>query len=62
MKQLLEYIPLLLFFSVWAMDERVVPVLGLNIAVGGIFNAATFLLIASICVYGGLFLAVGRLD
>ena len=62
MKQLLEYIPLLLFFSVWAMDERVVTVLGLNIAVGGIFNAATFLLIASICVYGGLFLVAGRLD
>ena len=62
MKQLFEYIPLLLFFSVWAMDERVVSVLGLNIAVGGIFNAATFLLIASICVYGGLYLFVGKLD
>ena len=44
------------------MDEKVVPILGLNIAVGGIFNAATFLLIASICVYGGLFLFAGRLD
>ena len=62
MKQLFEYIPLLLFFSVWAMDERVVSILGLNIAVGGIFNAATFLLIASICVYGGLYLFVGNLD
>ena len=62
MKQFLEYIPLLLFFSVWAMDEKIVPILGLNIAVGGIFNAATFLLIASICVYGGLFFFAGKLD
>ena len=50
MKQFLEYIPLLLFFSVWAMDERVISVLGVSLAVGGIFNAATFLLVASICV------------
>jgi len=62
MKQFLEYIPLLLFFSVWAMDERIVSVLGLNIAVGGIFNAATFLLVASICVYGGIFFFAGKLD
>ncbi len=62
MKQFLEYIPLLLFFSVWAMDERVISILGVSVAVGGIFNAATFLLIASICVYGGLFLFAGKLD
>ena len=62
MKQFLEYIPLLIFFSVWAMDEKVFSILGFNIAVGGIFNAATFLLIASICVYGGLFLLIGKLD
>ena len=62
MKQLLEYIPLLLFFSIWAMDERAFSVFGLSVAVGGIFNAATFLLAASICVYGGLFLFEGKLD
>ena len=62
MKQFLEYIPLLLFFSVWAMDERVISILGVSLAVGGIFNAATFLLVASICVYGGLFLFAGKLD
>ena len=62
MKQLLEYIPLLLFFSVWAMDERAISAFGLSVAVGGIFNAATFLLVASIGVYGGLFLFEGKLD
>ena len=62
MKQLLEYIPLLLFFSVWAMDERAISVFGLSVEVGGIFNAATFLLVASIGVYGGLFLFEGKLD
>ena len=62
MKQLLEYIPLLLFFSVWAMDERAISMFGLSVPVGGVFNAATFLLVASICVYGGLFLLEGKLD
>ena len=62
MKQFLEYIPLLLFFSVWAMDERAISVFGLSVEVGGIFNAATFLLVASIGVYGGLFLFEGKLD
>ena len=48
MKQLVEFIPLLLFFSVWAMDERIVSLGGLDIGVGGIFNAAGFLLLSLI--------------
>ena len=62
MKQFLEYIPLLLFFSVWAMEERTISISGLDLAVGGIFNAATALLIASIFVYGALLLTQRKLD
>ena len=62
MKQFLEFIPLLLFFSVWAMEERVISLYGFDIAVGGIFNAAAALLAASILVYGGLFATQRKLD
>ena len=62
MKQLVEFIPLLLFFSVWAMDERIVSLGGLDIGVGGIFNAAGFLLVASVVTYGVLLLVQKKLD
>lgn len=62
MKQLIDYIPLLVFFSVWAMDERLVTIGGYTHEVGGIFSAAEFLLAASIIVYGSLFVYQRRLD
>ena len=62
MKQFIDYIPLLVFFTVWAMDERLVTVAGYEHGVGGIFSAAEFLLGASILVYGSLFLFQKRLD
>lgn len=62
MKQLIDYIPLLVFFSVWAMDERMVNIAGFEHSVGGIFSAAEFLLAASIIVYGSLLIAFRRLD
>ena len=62
MKQLVEFIPLLLFFSVWAMDERIISLGGLDIGVGGIFNAAGFLLVASVVTYGSLLLVQKKLD
>ncbi|MCG8414473.1 MAG: septation protein IspZ [Pseudomonadales bacterium] len=62
MKQFIDYIPLLVFFIVWAMDERTVTIAGYEHSVGGIFSAAEFLLAASILVYGSLFLAQKRLD
>ena len=62
MKQFLEYIPLLIFFSIWAMDERIISIAGINIGVGGIFNAATALLVTSIVIYGGLLLTQRKLD
>ena len=62
MKQFLDYIPLVIFFTVWMIDERVINVLGYDYTLGGIFSAAEFLLATSILVYGGLFLVQRRLD
>lgn len=61
-KQFIDYIPLLAFFAVWAMDERVVEVAGLRHEVGGVYSAAEFLLAASALTYGSLYLARRRLD
>jgi len=62
MKQFIDYIPLVVFFSIWAMDERVVTIAGLQHEVGGIFSAAEFLLVISVIVYGFLYLIQKRLD
>ena len=62
MKQFIDYIPLVVFFSIWAMDERAVTIAGLQHEVGGIFSAAEFLLVISVIVYGFLYLIQKRLD
>lgn len=62
MKQFLDYIPLLVFFTVWMMDERVVSVAGIEHTIGGVFSAAEFLLVASVLTYGTIFLMQRRLD
>ena len=62
MKQFIDYIPLLVFFSVWAMDERAINIAGFDHSIGGVFSAAEFLLVASILVYGSLFVYQKRLD
>lgn len=62
MKQFIDYIPLLVFFSVWAIDERAVNIAGFEHSIGGIFSAAEFLLAASVIVYGTLLISQRRLD
>lgn len=62
MKQFLDYIPLLVFFSVWMMDERMVSIGGFEHTVGGVFSAAEFLLAASILTYGSMFVIQRQLD
>ena len=62
MKQFIDYIPLLVFFSVWAMDEKTVVFANYQHSIGGIFSAAEFLLVTSIIVYSGLFIVQKRLD
>jgi len=62
MKQFIDYIPLLVFFTVWAIDERPITVFGFEHSLGGIFSAAEFLLVASVLVYGSLLIVQRRLD
>ena len=62
MKQLIDYIPLLVFFLVWSLDERLVSICGYERTVGGVFSATEFLLVASTLVYGALWLKEKRLD
>ncbi len=62
MKQFIDYIPLLVFFSIWAIDERTISIAGFEHSIGGVFSAAEFLLAASIIVYGSLFVYQQRLD
>jgi len=62
MKQFIDYIPLVIFFTVFAIDERTVSIGGFEHSIGGIFSAAEFLLAASILTYGCLFLVNRRLD
>ena len=42
MKQFIDYIPLLIFFTVWMLDERVINVAGFDYTLGGVFSAAEF--------------------
>lgn len=62
MKQFIDYIPLLAFFVVWAMDERAVTLFGFEHSIGGIFSASEVLLTSSILVYGSIFLLRRKLD
>ena len=62
MKQFIDYIPLIVFFIVWSLDERMITVAGMEYELGGVFSAAEFLLVTSILTYGSLFLAQRRLD
>ena len=62
MKQLIDYIPLFVFFIVWSLEPRSVDLGSFERELGGIFSAAEFLLASSILVYGGLFLIQRRLD
>ena len=62
MKQLLDFIPLILFFTVYKMDPREIDLAGNLFTLGGPFSATLVLMIASVIVYGGLFLRHRRLE
>lgn len=62
MKQLIDYIPLFIFFTVWSLDPRPVEHFGYSYQLGGIFSAAEFLLASSIATYGALYLVQKSLD
>lgn len=62
MKQFIDYIPLLAFFTVFMMDERVISIAGYQHSIGGIISAAEILLVTSVLVYGTLFVVKRKLD
>lgn len=62
MKQFIDYIPLVVFFSIWSLDERSVSIAGIEHTIGGIYSAAEFLIVTSILVYGSLYAVQKRLD
>jgi intracellular septation protein len=61
-KQFIDFIPLLLFFIVYKMEPRVVELAGHSLSVGGIFSATAVLIIASVVVYGTLFVLHRKLE
>lgn len=62
MKQLIDFIPLLLFFIVFKLEPREVELLGHHWLVGGIFSATAMLILSSLVVYGTLFILHKRLE
>ncbi|OED44019.1 septation protein IspZ [Endozoicomonas sp. (ex Bugula neritina AB1)] len=56
MKQLIDFIPLIIFFVVYKMDPRIIGFAGSEYELGGPFSATMMLMVASIVVYGGLYL------
>jgi len=62
MKQFLDYIPLIVFFSIWSLDERDITIAGIEHTIGGIYSASEFLIATAILVYGSLFVIQKRLD
>jgi len=61
-KQLIDFIPLILFFIVYKLDPRSVQLLGYETTFGGIFSATAVLIASSLLVYGSLLLLHRRLD
>jgi intracellular septation protein len=61
-KQIVDFIPLLLFFAVYKLEPRTVELADLSVTVGGIFSATAVLIASSIIVYAALFLRQRRLE
>src|SRR5690606_30434041 len=61
-KQLIDFIPLILFFIVYKMDPRAVELAGQSVELGGIFSATAVLIISSVIVYGLLFVLQRKLE
>lgn len=59
-KQLVDFIPLLLFFIVYKLEPRAVDLAGHHLTLGGIFSATAVLIASSILVYGFLYFHQGR--
>lgn len=61
-KQLIDFIPLLLFFLVYKLEPRTLDIAGHSLSIGGIFSATAVLILSSLVVYSTLFLVQRRLE
>jgi len=61
-KQLMDFIPLILFFIVYKIEPRAIELLGQEVTLGGIFSATFVLIASSVLVYGALLIRHRRLD
>jgi len=61
-KQLMDFIPLILFFIVYKIEPRSIELLGQQVTFGGIFSATAVLIGSSLLVYGALLIFHRRLD
>jgi len=61
-KQLIDFIPLIIFFTVFKIPAREIELLGTTFTFGGIFSATFVLIISSIIVYGAIFAKNRKLD
>ena len=62
MKQFIDFIPLILFFTVFKTEPRDIELFGQSWVLGGIFSATAVLIASSVVVYGALFIAQRRLE
>lgn len=62
MKQLLDYIPLTVFFIVYKLDERIINIGSFEYTLGGIFSATEVLVGSSILLYGSFYLINRKLE
>ncbi len=60
MKQFIDFIPLILFFIVYKIDPQNVEFAGFNLS--GIYGATATLILASVIVYGALWLKHRHLE
>ena len=61
-KQIVDFIPLLLFFVVYKLEPRTIELADLSLTVGGIFNATAVLIVSSIVIYAALFVTQRKLE
>ncbi len=62
MKQIIDFVPLLLFFVVYKVEPATIEFGGFSLGVGGIFSATAVLIISSVIIYGVLFMHQRRLE
>ena len=61
-KQIIDFVPLLLFFITYKIEPTTVEIAGFSLGVGGIFSATAVLIASSVVIYGVLFVHQRRLE